>query len=102
MVKYSYFQKNYRTVNLGESLVAIGFATTADLPGASLSFPECATYYKKLINAEKYALHKKLGVKYYIKPTKSVLLKFVKFLSNLVPKTPRKNVHTARKEFSVS
>lgn len=102
MVKYSYFQAKYRTINLGESLVAIGFATTADLQGTSLSFPECATYYNKLLNAEKYASHKKLGIKYYIKPTKSILLKFVKFLSNLVPKTPRKNVDIARKEFSVS
>lgn len=82
--------------------MAIGFATIADRQGAPLSFPEYATYYNRLINAEKYALHKKLGMKYYVKPTKSFLLRFVKFLSKLVSKTPPKNLQLARKEFSVS
>lgn len=61
----------------------IGFGSTVDklLKADDKAF---INYYQKLKVAEEYALRKKLGVKYYIKPTKRVVSLIGKQLGKLV------------------
>lgn len=62
------------TVNIGEKLLKIGFATREDIPKPLSDNSKYLKYYKILQNAENYALRKQLGLKYYIKPTKEVIM----------------------------
>lgn len=76
-----------REINLGESLVSIGFATVIDKP--LKTDDKYVSYYNGLKQAEQYALRKKLGIKYYIKPTKQILATIVKRISKLLNNTAK-------------
>lgn len=75
-------------MNLGESLVSIGFGSIVD---NSLKTDDkyWANYYRKLKKAEAYALRKKLGIKYYINPTRQVLSLFGKKVEDLIRKAAK-------------
>lgn len=77
-----------RTVNVGESLVSIGFGTIAN---SILKTDDkyWTNYYKKLKKAEAYALRKKLGIKYYVNPTRQVLTTFAKKVEELIKKASK-------------
>lgn len=76
-----------REVNIGESLVSIGFATVIDKP--LKTDDKYVAYYNGLKQAEAYALRKKLGIKYYIKPTKQAILTIAKKISKLLNDTTK-------------
>ncbi|XP_028139775.1 uncharacterized protein LOC114333970 [Diabrotica virgifera virgifera] len=59
-------------INIGESLVKIGFALPEHIEKPLSEDPFFLRYYGLLLKAEKVALRKKLGLKYYIIPTKKV------------------------------
>ncbi|XP_023016058.2 protein C3orf33 homolog [Leptinotarsa decemlineata] len=65
-------QKEY-IVNVGEKLVKIGFAVPELIEKPLLEDTLYMRYYKLLQKAEKHAQYKKLGLKYYIKPTKQAI-----------------------------
>lgn len=73
---------------MGESLVSIGFGSIAD---STLKTDDkyWANYYKKLKKAESYALRKKLGIKYYVNPTRQVLSTFGKKVEDLIKKAAK-------------
>ncbi|CAG9765282.1 unnamed protein product [Ceutorhynchus assimilis] len=74
--------KRDELLNVGESLVKIGFAQLA--PTHSLAQdPALLSYFKKLQAAESVALRNQLGLKYYIKPTKAALRSLARNLTNL-------------------
>lgn len=80
-------------VNVGESLVNIGFGTiNIDRPLST--HKENLLYYNKLKNAELQLEKKQLGVKYYIKPTKLILKSIFAMISNMIKKSkwPSKKV----------
>lgn len=76
-------QNKPELLNVGESLVKIGFAQTVSIQSPLLEDTQLLSYYKKLQAAENYALRKQLGLKYYIKPTKKSLQRLLKNLTNL-------------------
>lgn len=81
-------------LNVGEKLLKIGFGqTTPVLPPLSQD-PTFLIYYKRLQAAEDFALRKKLGFKYYVKPTKDALGTLFKNLADLTRKARKeiKNV----------
>ncbi|XP_066247174.1 protein C3orf33 homolog [Euwallacea similis] len=84
-------------LNVGESLLKIGFGQTEPvMPPLSLD-PKFLSYYKRLQAAEKVALRKKLGLKYYVKPTKNaltILYKSLNELSKNLTKTAYKKLKT--------
>lgn len=59
-------------VNVGESLVGVGFGTIENI-SKPLTSKEAQVYFSKLKNADLQLQKKQLGLKYYIKPTKLVL-----------------------------
>ncbi|KAF7274492.1 protein C3orf33 [Rhynchophorus ferrugineus] len=84
-------------LNVGERLVKIGFAQTVSIEHPLLEDSQVMTYYKGLQAAENYALRKKIGLKYYIKPTKNafqVLFKNINTLSKVLTKSAKKQIKT--------
>ncbi|KAL1505660.1 hypothetical protein ABEB36_005170 [Hypothenemus hampei] len=82
-------------LNVGESLLKIGFGLTEPVLPPLSADPKFVTYYKRLQAAENYALRKKLGFKYYIKPTKNALANLYNHLNNLsksLTKTTKKQI----------
>lgn len=69
---------------MAESLIAIGFGTLTNIEKPLFPSSEYKKYYSLLRAAEKYALKQKLGIKYYIKPTKEVLYKLYNKLNNVI------------------
>ncbi|EFA07234.1 uncharacterized protein LOC659618 [Tribolium castaneum] len=82
-----------RVVNVGESLVRIGFGQVVDVDKPISSDRTFLAYYHRLQGAEKYAKRKKMGLKYYINPTKSALVLAAKSLNSMVLSTYRHIVH---------
>lgn len=81
--------------NVGENLVKIGFGQPESIQQPLTEDPAFLNYYRRLQAAEQYALRKKLGFKYYVKPTKNALIGLVKNLNNLsktFTKTVKKQV----------
>lgn len=78
---------------MGETLLKIGFGQVEPVkPPLSLD-PSFIIYFKRLQAAENFALRKKLGFKYYIKPTKKAvenLFKQLQELSKTLPGTAMK------------
>lgn len=74
-------------MNVGESLVAIGFATIEK----PLKTDNSVDYCKKLETAENQALRKRLGLKYYIKPTKQALVFIKSSISDLIKKLEKQS-----------
>lgn len=85
-----------RIVNLGESLVSIGFGSIIDNT-LKTDDKYWANYYKKLKKAEAYALRKKLGIKYYVTPTRQVLSLFGKKVEELIRKAAKTKTTTVAK-----
>lgn len=85
-----------RIVNLGESLISIGFGSIIDKT-LKTDDKYWADYYKKLKKAEAYALRKKLGIKYYISPTRQVLTSFGKRVEDLIRKAAKTKATTVAK-----
>lgn len=52
----------------------IGFATREVIPKPLSDDSNYFKYYRLLYNAENYALRKQLGLKYYIKPTREIIV----------------------------
>ncbi|XP_022911912.1 protein C3orf33 homolog [Onthophagus taurus] len=73
-----------KMLDLGSSLVQIGFAKVVEKP-LSKKDPDYG-YYMKLKNAEEIALKKQMGMKYYIKPTKLILLTIWTQLEKIIRK----------------
>ncbi|KAI4468916.1 protein c3orf33 [Holotrichia oblita] len=63
--------KKPRVIDLGVSLVSIGFGNLIESPIGKKD--KDYRYYTELIYARERALRKKMGFKYYIKPTKLIL-----------------------------
>ncbi|CAH1155004.1 unnamed protein product [Phaedon cochleariae] len=74
-------------INIGENMVKIGFAVPVPIEKPLTEDVGYLKYYAQLQNAEKYALRKKLGLKYYIKPTKTVLVGLYAGTLNLAGKS---------------
>ncbi|XP_018572144.1 uncharacterized protein LOC108911644 isoform X1 [Anoplophora glabripennis] len=83
-------KKKPQLVNIGESLVRIGFGATENNEKALVEDRLRSHYYNQLRNAELYALRKRLGLRYYIKPTKKVLTTLGIYLYVLLGKTYQK------------
>lgn len=77
-----------RTVNVGESLVSIGFGSIIDNT-LKTDDKYWINYYNKLKKAEAYALRKKLGIKYYVNPTRQVLSTFGRKVEELIRKAAK-------------
>lgn len=73
-------------VNVGESLVAVGFGTIENTE-KSIMNKETVAYFNKLKNAELQLEKKQLGLKYYIKPTKLVLNSMYKNISKVISRS---------------
>lgn len=76
-------------------MVKIGFAQTVSIERPLLEDSQFLTYYKGLQAAENYALRKKIGLRYYIKPTTNalqVLFKNINTLSKVLTKSTKKQV----------
>lgn len=88
IIKMLIAKKESPFLDIGESLVRIGFAKIS--PVDHLLLKETEDYCKLLHSAELYALKKKLGMKYYWIPVKDILnnllLKFVNYGKDLVGK----------------
>ncbi|KAG5888624.1 hypothetical protein JTB14_022640 [Gonioctena quinquepunctata] len=83
-------------LNLGEKLVKIGFASPEVIEKPLSEDNIYLKYYNLLQKAEKYAQHKQLGLKYYIKPTKkavSDLYELLLFLSKYSYNALNKGIH---------
>ncbi|XP_050308410.1 uncharacterized protein LOC126744880 [Anthonomus grandis grandis] len=65
-------------LNVGENLLKIGFGQTEPVHPPLCEDPLFLTYYRRLKAAENFALKKKLGLKYYIAPTKHALTSLIK------------------------
>lgn len=78
------------TVNLGEKLLKIGFATIEEIPKPLSDDNKYHQYYRLLQGAENVALRRKLGLKYYIKPTTQVIYALLENLSKLIIEGSRK------------
>lgn len=79
-------QKKARVINVGESLAGIGFGAVEDIEKQLEKNREYITYYNKLKASETKALKKKMGVKYYIKPTKMAFQAFSQKIKTLITK----------------
>lgn len=87
--------KNENLLNVGETLLRIGFGQVEPVkPPLSLD-PSFIIYFKRLQAAEHFALRQKLGFKYYIKPTKKAIQNLIKQLQELSKTLPE----TAMKSF---
>lgn len=80
------FQKKQQpllqTINVGEQLLKVGFATREEIPRPLSNDSKYFSYYRILHKAEHFALRKQLGLKYYVKPTKDIIyLLLEKFLA---------------------
>ncbi|RZC32443.1 uncharacterized protein BDFB_003161 [Asbolus verrucosus] len=78
-----------RTINIGESLVRVGFGQVVDIDKPISKDRTYLTYCNRLQVAENYALRKKLGMKYYMKPAKAVLIYIAKNLNKFMLNTYR-------------
>lgn len=76
------FQNKDRVIDLGVSLVSIGFGNLIETPIGKKH--KDYKYYKQLLLAKETALRKKMGYRYYVKPTKLVLVAIYHQLSVLV------------------
>lgn len=76
--------KKLRIINVGESLVSVGFGMLGTVEIPLTTSTAYNKYYNRLKVAEAYAIRKKLGIKYYIKPTKSILAKLGKKINKLI------------------
>ncbi|KAF2901135.1 hypothetical protein ILUMI_05054 [Ignelater luminosus] len=76
--------KKLRTINVAESLISVGFGTITNIEKPLSVNPAYTKYYNRLKTAEIYALRKKMGIKYYIKPTASILSKIGKTVANKI------------------
>lgn len=65
--------KKPQVINIGERLVKIGFAVPEHIKTPLSEDPSFRKYYSLLLRAEKEALRKRLGYKYYIIPTKKLI-----------------------------
>ncbi|KAJ3648948.1 hypothetical protein Zmor_014696 [Zophobas morio] len=72
-----------RVINVGESLVKIGFGQVTKVDKSMSNDRNYLTYCSRLQAAENYALKKKLGAKYYIKPTTDALTSLAKSFRRL-------------------
>ncbi|KAJ8963319.1 hypothetical protein NQ318_018788 [Aromia moschata] len=82
-------QKEQKAVNIGENLVKIGFGVTENIEKPLTEDPDFLLYYKRLQQAQKYAVRKQLGFKYYLKPTKNALISVMKTLNHLLKQLPK-------------
>ncbi|XP_060517467.1 uncharacterized protein LOC132696580 [Cylas formicarius] len=73
-----------KLTNIGEHLVRIGFAKMEPIQPTLLEDPKVLVYYKRLRAAERYALRKKQGLKYYVKPTQDAVLLLFKQIKGLM------------------
>lgn len=65
-------------------MISIGFGTITNIEKPLTVNPAYTKYYNRLKTAETYALRKKMGIKYYIKPTASILSKVGKTVANRI------------------
>ncbi|CAG9862221.1 unnamed protein product [Phyllotreta striolata] len=72
-VKDNKQQTKERVLNIGECLVKVGFAVPEQIEKPLSEDSFFLKYYTILLRAEKYALRKQLGFKYYAIPTKKLL-----------------------------
>ncbi|CAH1114978.1 unnamed protein product [Psylliodes chrysocephalus] len=89
-------------INVGESLIKIGFALPEPIRKPLSEDSTFLKYYALLINAEKYAQRKQMGLKYYIIPTKRILSKSLERLIALFHITKAKvpkMIHKAPKVY---
>ncbi|KAJ8926054.1 hypothetical protein NQ315_009909 [Exocentrus adspersus] len=77
-------------INVGENLVRIGFGMTDRIDKPLVEDPVFSRYYERLKRAERYAIRKKLGLRYYIKPTKEVLVALGVYLNLILRKAYQK------------
>lgn len=75
-----------KQINIGESLIKIGFA---EIEKPLKEDPNFQTYFNRLHSAELYFLRKKLGLKYYIKPTKRALSQIANKLNELIHRSTK-------------
>ncbi|KAJ8973522.1 hypothetical protein NQ317_014247 [Molorchus minor] len=74
--------KKLHEINIGENLVKIGFGLPENIEKPFTDDPSFLAYYNSLKRAQKYAIRKQLGLKYYVQPTKEVLVYLYRILSN--------------------
>lgn len=74
-------------MDIGESLVAIGFGNVIEKP--LKTDPADVSYFNKLKAAEERALKKRLGIRYYIKPTKMFVLKLASKITQWLNSTQK-------------
>ncbi|GJQ80166.1 hypothetical protein Trydic_g23744 [Trypoxylus dichotomus] len=87
--------KKDRVIDLGVSLVSIGFGSLIESPIGKKD--KDYKYYTQLISARENALRKEMGLKYYIKPTKLVLSSIsqqLRFIASLLSKRLLKKTST--------
>ncbi|XP_017777061.1 PREDICTED: uncharacterized protein LOC108563029 [Nicrophorus vespilloides] len=83
-------KKQMKYVNVGESLVSIGFGTVQPFEAGSNITK--MVYLARLRSAEKVALKRQMGFNYYVKPTKEILIKLSKRLNELIRETAKKQL----------
>lgn len=67
----------------------IGFGQVVEMTQPISRDKQFLSYYNTLQHAENYAIRKRLGLKYYLKPTKTVLIYLGQSLNRLVLGTYR-------------
>ncbi|CAH2007258.1 unnamed protein product [Acanthoscelides obtectus] len=77
-------EKKPHVLNVGESLLKIGFAVTEHPTKPLSEDPSYLTYYHRLQSAENYALRQKMGLRYYIAPTRELIFKLYSWLNILI------------------
>ncbi|VEN48723.1 unnamed protein product [Callosobruchus maculatus] len=87
-------EKKPQVLNVGESLLKIGFAVI-EQPRKPLSEDSSyLTYYHRLQSAEKYALRQRMGLKYYVAPTLELSRRFYHWLRILLEHLVRQLTRT--------
>jgi hypothetical protein len=82
-------QNKQKFINLGESLVKVGFGNVADIEKPISTDRNFLMYYNRLQVAENYARRKELGVKYYIRPVSAFVTDIVKSFNSMLYATYR-------------
>lgn len=83
-------KKKPQLINIAADLVKIGFGVTEKVEKPLAEDLLHSRYYDQLRTAELYALRKRLGLRYYIKPTKRFLTTLGVYLYVLLGKTYQK------------
>jgi len=76
-----------KQINVGESLISVGFGA---IELDNITNKLHTKYINKLRYAEDRALRREMGMKYYVKPTKLIIISVIKSINNMIQKTKKK------------